>query len=472
MTRAIESRLSRLEERQGPPRDAGKRTRIPKPLDVIQAMHIVDKDSGCSVPFTLWPAQRRLLKSMLANERLVVVKARQLGCSYLALGLLLVYAITEPEQLFLVARQSLEESAEAIVRLKSMLASLPDELRLESTIENVFSLGLSNGSRVRAMSSTKSIGRGLSARYVIADELAWWQDSEAMLAALEPGAHRLHVISTGAGSGDFFEKLYLKGVSGEGRWRSEFLSWKDHPHRGRAWYSANVTHAPSPSLARREHAGQPSDAFLSPQGTYFERFDPARNVADIGIVCEWPTYRGVDFGLTASAVVWVQQAPSGQLFVVHELLPHNVTTSELANLVRATDALLGVRPALSYCDIAGAARNTQTAATDFSIFAAAGLHPVGKPQSVRDGAMALLDAIASPTIPLVVSRKCEHLIAAFSTIKPDRNQPDRPDEASPHAHVIDATRYLVVGRPSQQSVWNSPISGGRPITAGLWGRQW
>lgn len=468
MSGALEARLSRLEAQHKPKTTKPAKIKPPSPLAFVESLKIEDKDTGGLVGFRLWPAQKRMLRGMVANDRLILLKARQLGASWLALAYMLYLATFEPGQLFLVARQSLEESGEAIHRLRVLNDSMPERWRQPATTDNVFSLGLANGSRIRALSSSKAIGRGLSARYVIADELAFWTDPETQLAALEPGAHRLHVISTGNGPYDFFHSLWLKSLSGEGRWRSEFYSWSAHPARKGSWYKDNVTDAPSPSLAKREYASKPEDAFLSPAGIFFERFDSTRNVADVAIVPAWQTFRCVDFGFRSPACAWAQQAPSGQLFIVAELVPHNKTTTEFANLIVRTDTDLGVKPRLTYVDPAGRAANVQTAESEVDLFRRSGLSPVSKGSSIRDGCVRLMDLLADPAIPLVISKACPWIIAGFSTIRPDKHSPEVYDESSDYTHILDALRYLVVNRAVRQ-VARTFSSGGRPITAGMIG---
>lgn len=339
MTVADERRLARLEElaaQAALDASAHPKTKRATPLAFIESLKIVDKESGRIVAFRLWKAQKQMLRTMVANDRLVLVKARQLGVSWLALAYMLYLATFEPGQLFVVARQSLEEAGEAIHRLCVMNLSAPAEWRQEMLTDNVNSLAFANGSRIRALSSTKRIGRGLSARYMIADELAFWDAPEEQLAALDPGAQRLHVISTGNGQ-DFFRRLYLEALTGKGRWSPAFYPWTAHPGRDAAWYERSVTLSPSPALAKREYATTPEDAFSSPAGAYWERWDTSRNVADLVVVPEWRTVRAVDYGYRMSACVWAQQSPTGQLFIVSELLPTNTTTQEFASKILARD---------------------------------------------------------------------------------------------------------------------------------------
>ena len=63
-------------------RELAARAEIPDELTFIEACEIEDKETGRLVPFTLWPAQREILP-LLSAPRLFVLKARQLGLSWL-----------------------------------------------------------------------------------------------------------------------------------------------------------------------------------------------------------------------------------------------------------------------------------------------------------------------------------------------------------------------------------------------------
>ncbi len=46
----------------------------------------IEKEDGIAVPFTLWEGQISVLKAFLTNRLLIILKARQLGLTWLALA--------------------------------------------------------------------------------------------------------------------------------------------------------------------------------------------------------------------------------------------------------------------------------------------------------------------------------------------------------------------------------------------------
>jgi hypothetical protein len=221
-----------------------------------------------------------------------------------------------------------------------------------------------------------------------------------------------------------------------------------------------------PDSARREHARSPLDAFRSPEGAYFKRFSFERHVKQITIVPNWQTWREIDFGLRHPACLWAQRSPKGQLFIVDELLPENVTTPEFAAQIKAREATYGlVEPPLeSFCDPAGKAANTQTAESEFDNFAREGLCPKGKSSAVRDGCMLIMNLLAVEELPLLVSDRCEGLIRALSQVKPHTSRHETYDtDHQIFSHPLDALRYLLINLPADWSDWPTIDYGWDPM---------
>jgi len=445
-TPSLERRLAALEaaREQTKPK---VRFRKPSLLVFVESLKIPDRARGGLVPFALYPRQREALAAMAKADRLVAVKARQVGMTTLTLALALYATQYTAHRNVLVAKQSLEEAKDSIRRLKTMHASIPEALRPQAIVEdNVQSLAFANGSRIDALSSTSSIGRGRSAYLGIADEAAFWPEVERQMAALGAACERLIVCSTGDGPHGYLPRLWRQAMGGKGGWVPLFLDWTAVPSRDADFYRETVLEAVEPRLARREYPSTPEEAFQAPEGIYFERWDPARNVGDVTIVPEWRTVRAVDHGYHSPACLWIQTSPAGQRFVVAELVPHDLTTEEFAQAILAKERAWGLTepPGVSFCDPAGRAANVQTAESEWEVFRRLGLNPVGRASGVRDGNLRLMAALADEKLPLVVSRACPWLIEALSSIRPDKHRPDLPDESSEYAHVLDALRYGIV----------------------------
>lgn len=442
---------------------------------------IVDKQTGKLIPFEPWPLQEKALEVMAESERLLVPKGRQIGVTWLELAYMLWCGTFWGNRLFLIARQSDAYAREGITRLLTLAgydaSSPPGRLRLlpESPMPASWrprivrktrrSLGFANGSVYQALTATQPIARGMAAYLGLADEFAHWPWCETQLPAIESGCANLHIVSTGNGDDDAFATLYRNAVAGLGAYRTLFIPSTADPRRNAQWYRLNVEEAADPDSARREHARCAEDAFRSPGGNYFKRFSRERHVKDMTIVDNWRTYRGIDFGIRRSACLWAQVSAEGQLFIVDELLPQNTPTPEFARLIKEREASFKLveEPICSYCDPAGRAVNTQTAESEFDKFACEELRPAGKPSSVRDGCVRIMDLLADEQLPLVVASRCEGLIGALAQVKPAKTRPEIYDTDHPiFSHPLDALRYLLINgvleAAPQVVAWNDAPS--------------
>jgi len=469
---SLEKRLAALESARAEAKPKA-RFRRPSLLDFVQSLSIPDRAHGGLIPFALYPRQREALAVMAKADRLVGLKARQIGMTTMCLALALHATQYGAHRNVLVARQALEEAKDSIRRLKTMHASIPEALRPQRIVEdNAQSLAFANGSRIDALSSTSSIGRGRSAYLGIADEAAFWPEAERQMVALEAACERLIVVSTGDGPHGYLPRLWKQAKAGKGGWTALFLDWRAVPSRDADFYRETVLEAVEPRLARREYPSVVEEAFQAPEGIYFERFDAQRNVAPVKIMANWRTVRAVDHGYHSPACLWIQTSPAGQRFVVAEFVPHRLTTEEFAQAILAKERTFGLAepPQVSYCDPAGRAANVQTAESEWEIFRRLGLNPVGRASGVRDGNLRLMAALADEKQPLVVSRDCSWLVEALGSIRPDKHRPDIPDETSEYAHILDALRYGLVNLPADVGdPWTdtAPEDLGRPLTAGL-----
>lgn len=427
--------------------------RVPDERSFIEATSIDDKQHGGLVPFRLWEGQAALLP-LLSCPRVYVLKARQLGLTRLSLVHWLYMTTSWGNRLILVTRQSRTDAFDALRRIKLLPASLgaehPDwqqRIVKDSQTELVFA----NGSRFRVLSSTKRMGRGEAAYGATLDEFAFWEWPAEQFAALEAACAYLHLITTGAGPGNYAEALWRAADLEGSPWRKVFLPRSADPSRTQEWYAKTVEAAAEPRLARREYAASPEEAFAAPEGVFFERFSSEVNVVEMKPQHNWPTWRAVDFGNHSLACLWIQEAPSGQVCVVAEIAGRkrfDWTTAEFADAILAKEATLGLveEPRATLCDPAGNGVTAQTGESEILIFQVKGLAPVFERSSVRDGCIRISDALAEPKIPLLVSRDCSWLAEALGAVGPDRQHPDVYDEHSVYSHVLDAMRYYFISR--------------------------
>lgn len=246
--------------------------------------HLTDEDSP-------WHWQRTdVLDAIEANQKIVVLKARQLGITWICAGYQLATALTKPGTLHLIYRQKEDDSAKIVSRIWEMYQTLPDHLKMgvkvlkpkwgaRPHLEIVFEHPDGRISTIRGMASTESEGHGETAATVLIDECARIESVRGIWTAVNATVGttgKVMVVSTAngvsnelTGEGNYFHRLWVtaddKGLT------RVFLPWAKHPDRDQAWYdySSEVR-----SLDARERAEQypsnPGEAFRLTTDVFFD----------------------------------------------------------------------------------------------------------------------------------------------------------------------------------------------------------
>jgi hypothetical protein len=442
---------------------------------------IEDKDVGGLVPFTLWDFQQEIIDKLCEVDRVIVLKARQLGITWLTLAFYLYDATFFPNRLILLASKREDEGKEMLRRVRIMHSTLPPQWKTAAAVgdDNKLSMSFTNGSRFVVLPATATMARSYSAYAAVIDEMAFMPYQSEMWSAIEPAAKRISCISTGYRKADVFYDMWTDAVSGKSEFEPIFLPWTVHPKRDKDWYTIHVENSLRPRLARREYCSNPEEAFTSAEGLFFENYSPKTHVLKqwYSPTVYWPTWRMVDFGYRHGACLWLQKSPDNQIFIYHELCPVNLTTTQFAEKIKEFDIQYeletGVIPLGTFCDPAGYSKNTQTAISDIEIFASHGLNPVAQTSSFRDGCI-LINEVLMSRKPIQIASDCSELQLSFETLEPDKNNLEVYAKDVDFGHVMDALRYGIFnisrigGKLEVPSAEN--LLAAQPVTAGLFNK--
>ncbi len=206
---------------------------------VRDCVWIYDATAQGWVRFELWPAQADTLQTMVASRKLVLLKALQLGISWLSLGYALWRMLFRAPATILLSSLREEESKELLWRLRGMYDRLPDHLRAEAvTHSNETRWILSNGSHTLAF-STRS-GRSCTGTLALVDETDFVPELSQFPNAVKPtidAGGQLFLVSTSDKKRPIstFKNLFRAAVAGTGDYRHIFLPWWSRPGRDEAW---------------------------------------------------------------------------------------------------------------------------------------------------------------------------------------------------------------------------------------------
>ena len=126
------------------------------------------------IPFNMYDFQKDCIDDFNEHRFNIILKSRQQGLSTLAAAYSLWLAIFKKEQSILVIATKLKIAQNFIVKVKSMLRSLPKWLILpEMVSNNKQEIVFNTGSQIKAIPTSEDAGRSESLSLLIVDEAAF-----------------------------------------------------------------------------------------------------------------------------------------------------------------------------------------------------------------------------------------------------------------------------------------------------------
>lgn len=195
------------------------------------------------IPFDLWPAQGWALRRLGERRLSVVLKARQLGMTWLVLAWCLWQMLFKPAATIGIFSRTETDAIDLLTnRLKGMYERLPAFLRCRAVVtDNAARWELSNGSGAMAFATTG--GRSYTFSVVVVDEADFQPDLPALMAAVKPtidagGSMVLLSTSDKSKPGSLFKNIYRAAKMHQNEWQPIFLPWHARPGRTAGWYEA------------------------------------------------------------------------------------------------------------------------------------------------------------------------------------------------------------------------------------------
>lgn len=220
---------------------------------VLHYCQIYDSVAKGWIRFGLWQQQIDALMTFHDEQRVIVLKARQLGMSWLALSYALWQMIFQPIATVLVF--SADEKSAAyllgIERIRGMYEQLPKWMRPATEIDNATTWQLDNKSSARSFAKTG--GDSYTATLAIVDEADVVPDLLGMLRRIEPTVNaggKLLLISRPDKDKpeSEFKRIYRDAREGNNAYKAVFLAWWVRPERDQAWYQQLLRDNPLDSV--------------------------------------------------------------------------------------------------------------------------------------------------------------------------------------------------------------------------------
>ena len=135
------------------------------PVYFLRKYAVIQHPLKGKVPFALYPFQEASLKDFKENNYNIILKARQLGISTLTAGYALWMMTFQTDKNILVIATKQDTAKNLVTKIRVMHANLPSWVRSKCVEDNKLSLRYSNGSQVKAISSTEDAGRSEALSY-------------------------------------------------------------------------------------------------------------------------------------------------------------------------------------------------------------------------------------------------------------------------------------------------------------------
>jgi hypothetical protein len=210
-----------------------------------------------------------LLWRLMTERQILILKARQLGISWLLCAYALWLCLFSPGRLVLLFSRGQMEADELLRRIKALHARLPDWMRAtlpSVTTDNTSEMAWTNGSRCQSLPATENAGRSFTASLVVMDEFAFMLWAQKIYTAVKPtidGGGQLVILSTANGMSNLFADLWERTIAKGTRFLPIFLSWRMRPDRDDAWFARVMADAVDPLLTDQEYPATPEQAFIA-----------------------------------------------------------------------------------------------------------------------------------------------------------------------------------------------------------------
>lgn len=251
-----------------------------------------------------WEAQVERLQSWDSGTSEVVLKARQLGFSWLAAGLALRKAMYGGMVvgIFSVGQR---EAREELKRIQYIHESLPDYMKDEAQFRADDVDFPQSGGKIMCFPSTEQAGISFTFGLVFMDEAGFHPYAAANYAALRPAlsAGGQIIINSTAnpalGRYGFFHDIYWQSKNHETPYQAVFVPWDSRPGRDALWLANE--RAAFTGMPEHFDAYYPSndlEAFIGKSGLVYPQFTTETHVKDAPFPIEdcVRLVGGVDFG--------------------------------------------------------------------------------------------------------------------------------------------------------------------------------
>ncbi len=263
------------------------------------------------IPFHLYDFQSQLLEDFEDHRFNVILKARQLGISTITAAYVAWLMMFHREKNVLVIATKFNTAANLVKKVKAIIKNLPPWLRISTVdIDNRTSFVLSNGSQIKASSTSGDAGRSEALSLLVIDEAAHVEGLDELWMGLYPTLStggRCIALSTPNGVGNWFHKIYVEAEGKNNDFFPTKLAWAVHPDRDEEWFEKETR-----NMSRREIAQELECNFNMSGETVFSSDDIGKYMDSL----RDPKYRT---GFDRNLWIWEERKPENTYMIAADV---------------------------------------------------------------------------------------------------------------------------------------------------------
>ena len=309
--------------------------------------HIEDKDADELIqPFEMWDEQRKALHSIMDNRLNAILKARQLGFSWLVMHIAAWLMLCFTGRTVIGLSRTEEEAKELVRRLSVILRYMPELIAEKDSapagwngpvfkataLELTIFFPNEPSSVFKAFPSSPNAARSFTADLIIFDEWAFQQFAEEIWTSAFPVINRPYggkVIGLSTiERGSLFEEIFTNPDNG---FNKIFIPWYADPRRNEQWY--RTTKQALGDLITQEYPGSIEEALTVPGGSYFPEVNSRNTITVDEMEGNTLKYVSIDYGLDMFSAHWIKVDSFGNAQVYREYDKSNLTISEAAGVL-------------------------------------------------------------------------------------------------------------------------------------------
>ena len=192
------------------------------------------------IPFKTYNFQTDLISDFNDYRFSVILKARQLGISTITAAYVAWLMMFHRDKNVLVIATKFGTAANLVKKVKAIHRHLPQWMKIaEISIDNRTSFELSNGSQIKASSTSSDAGRSEALSLLVIDEAAHVEGLDELWTGLYPTLStggRCIALSTPNGVGNWFHKTCVDAQTENNDFHLVTLPWDVHPDRDQEWF--------------------------------------------------------------------------------------------------------------------------------------------------------------------------------------------------------------------------------------------